>query len=174
MASEERFGFAIDQLDLRPDHRVLEVGCGHGVAASSIAARLDAGSYVGIDRSPKMIAAARRRLASELAAGRAELHCATFAEAALDSRRFDRIFAARVVAMTRETELRLAAELLDAGGMLVLAFDAPGQEPSRDLIDATIANLATVGFGEPELTRYEGEAQVVVCVRAVRGRATDR
>ena len=166
MSSEERFRFAIEQLDLRPEHRVLEVGCGHGVAASAIVDGLASGSYVGLDRSPKMITAAERRLAVAMAEGRAELRCASFAEAELDSLRFDRIFAARVVAMTRKPELSLASRLLVPGGAVVLAFDAPGQEPSEDLIAATRANLALAGFGEPELTRYEGDRQVVVCVRA--------
>jgi cyclopropane fatty-acyl-phospholipid synthase-like methyltransferase len=169
MSSEERFRFAIEQLDLQPHHRVLEVGCGHGVAGTAIAERLATGTYVGVDRSAKMIAAAERRLASEIAGGRATLHCATFADADLDSIRFDRIFAARVVAMTREPELTRAAQLLEPGGVVVLAFDAPGQEPSPELIAATTANLAATGFREPELTRYEGSGQVVVCVRAATG-----
>ena len=58
--------------------------------------------------------------------------------------------------------------------MVVLAFDAPGQEPSPELIAATKTHLATAGFGEPELTRYDTNGQVVVCVRAARGRVTGR
>ena len=168
MSSEARFRFAIDQLDLQPHHRVLEVGCGHGVAASAIADRLSGGYYLGVDRSPKMIASAERRLAGALAEGRAELTCTSFADAVLDSRHFDRIFAARVVAMTRTPELTIAARLLAPDGVLVMAFDAPGQEPSPELIAATTTNLAATGFGEPELTRHESDGQVVVCVRTGR------
>ena len=41
----------VTQLPLRPTDRVLELGCGHGVAATAICDRLQGGTYHGIDRS---------------------------------------------------------------------------------------------------------------------------
>lgn len=48
-------------LAFRGDERLLDVGCGDGFITRSIAARLPDGSVVGVDASPRMIAAAQDR-----------------------------------------------------------------------------------------------------------------
>lgn len=47
------------QLSFAGDERVLDVGCGDGYITRAIAARLPAGAVLGLDASPRMIAAAR-------------------------------------------------------------------------------------------------------------------
>ena len=83
---------------------MLEIGCGHGVAATLVCDRLDGGQYTAVDRSPKMIAAARRRNAAHVEAGRAEFLVAHLEELDLGQRRFDKIFAARVGLFHREPD----------------------------------------------------------------------
>src|SRR5918994_4848660 len=100
----ERLRSVVEQLDIRPDERVLEIGCGHGVAATLVCERLDGGAYTAVDRSPKMIAAARRRNARHVAAGRAEFLVMPLEALELGTRRFDVIFAARVGLFHREPE----------------------------------------------------------------------
>lgn len=48
----------LDGLEFRGDEALLDVGCGDGFITRSIAARLPDGSVLGIDASPRMIAAA--------------------------------------------------------------------------------------------------------------------
>jgi ubiquinone/menaquinone biosynthesis C-methylase UbiE len=123
----ERLRAIVEQLDIRPDDRVLEIGCGHGVAATFVCERLDGGILVAVDRSPKMIAAAARRNARFVADGRAEFLVARLEELDLGERRFDRIFAVRVGLFHREPERAraLAERWLAPGGSLSAFFDAP-------------------------------------------------
>jgi ubiquinone/menaquinone biosynthesis C-methylase UbiE len=123
----DRLRRVVEQLDVRPDDRVLEIGCGHGVAATFVCERLETGTYTAIDRSPKMIAAAARRNAASVQAGKAEFLVATFEELDLGDRRFDKVFAVRVGLFHREPERAhaLAARWLAPGGTLLPVFDPP-------------------------------------------------
>jgi ubiquinone/menaquinone biosynthesis C-methylase UbiE len=123
----ERLRSIVEQLDIRPDDRVLEIGCGHGVAASLVCERLDGGRLTAIDRSPKMIAAATRRNAAYVKAGKAEFLVAALEEVDLGDRRFDKVFAARVGLFHREPERAhgLAERWLAPGGTVFAFFDAP-------------------------------------------------
>src|SRR4051794_32810462 len=71
--ASERFVWAVDTLEVRPADRLLEGGCGHGVAISPGCERLTTGTITAIDRSPKMIEMAARRNHEHVDAGRAVL-----------------------------------------------------------------------------------------------------
>jgi ubiquinone/menaquinone biosynthesis C-methylase UbiE len=115
----------VERLQLRPADRVLEIGCGHGVAASLVCERLGGGAYTAVDRSPGMIAAAARRNARHVAAGRAEFLVMALEALDLGARRFDVAFAARVGLFHREPERArgLVEPWLVAGGRLVTLYD---------------------------------------------------
>jgi ubiquinone/menaquinone biosynthesis C-methylase UbiE len=124
----ERLRAIVERLDIRPRDRVLEIGCGHGVAATFVCERLDGGILVAVDRSPKMIAAAAQRNARFVEAGRAEFLVAALEDLDLGDRRFDKIFAVRVGLFHREPERArgLAEPWLAPGGSIEAFFDPPG------------------------------------------------
>ena len=123
----DRLRAAVEALDVQPGDRVLEVGCGHGVAASFVCERLDGGHLVAVDRSPKMIEAATRRNIEHVRDGRAEFLVAHLESLDLGDRRFDKVLAVRVGLFHREPERahELAARWLAPGGTLHAVFDPP-------------------------------------------------
>jgi ubiquinone/menaquinone biosynthesis C-methylase UbiE len=123
----ERLRTIVERLDPRPGDRVLEIGCGHGVAATFICERLDGGSYVGVDRSAKMVDAAAKRNAEHVEAGTAEFVVAKLEDLDLGDRRFDTVLAVRVGLFHREPERAhaLAERWLAPGGTVLAVFDAP-------------------------------------------------
>jgi ubiquinone/menaquinone biosynthesis C-methylase UbiE len=123
----ERLRAVVEQLDIRPDDRVLEIRCGHGVAATLVCERLDGGHLTAIDRSAKMIEAARRRNAAYVAAGKAEFLVAELEGLDLGERRFDKVFAVRVGLFHREPDRArsLVEHWLASGGEVFSFFDPP-------------------------------------------------
>jgi ubiquinone/menaquinone biosynthesis C-methylase UbiE len=123
----ERLRSIVEQLNIRPSDRVLEIGCGHGVAATLVCERLESGHLTAIDGSEKMIEAAKRRNAEQVEAGKAEFIVATLEDLDLGDRRFDKIFAIRVGLFHRDPDRArgLAERWLSPGGEVVSFFDAP-------------------------------------------------
>jgi ubiquinone/menaquinone biosynthesis C-methylase UbiE len=125
VAAAERLVWAVETLGVRPDDRLLEVGCGHGVAVSLVCERLAGGSILGIDRSAKMIEMAARRNAAHVAAGRAAFQVAALHEADLGDARFDLVFAIHVPVLLRgdpRRELAVVRSRLAPGGRFALPF----------------------------------------------------
>jgi len=127
----DRLRAVVEQLNIQPDDRVLEIGCGHGVAATLVCERLQGGRLTAIDRSPKMIEAAKRRNAAHIQAGKAEFLVMRLEEMDLGEQRFDKVFAARVGLFHREPKRArsLAEKWLAPGGEVFSFYDPPS--PSK-------------------------------------------
>ena len=65
--------WAVQLLDVQPTDRVIELGCGPGVAIAALATRAIRGLVVGVDHSQVMIGQARRRNRAAIQAGRVRL-----------------------------------------------------------------------------------------------------
>src|SRR5271165_2494157 len=69
-ATMEALGLdVLARLELKGDELVVDAGCGSGRITEALLERLPGGRVIGLDESPSMIEAARRRLGD-----RAELH----------------------------------------------------------------------------------------------------
>src|SRR4051812_30621546 len=131
--ASERFVWAVDTLEVRPADRLLEVGCGHGVAVSLVCERLTTGTITAIDRSAKMISVATRRNGEHVDAGRAVLEAVALEDVDLGDRRFDKVFAFNVAPFWQQPEAALGAvrEHLAPDGAVYIFWDARHSTPER-------------------------------------------
>jgi SAM-dependent methyltransferase len=131
--ASERFVWAVDTLEVRPADRVLEIGCGHGVAVSLICERLRTGTITAIDRSPKMINMAKRRNREHIDSGRAVLEATALEDADFGDRRFDKIFAFNVAPFWLQPKAAIGAvqEHLSRKGTVYIFWDARHSAPER-------------------------------------------
>ena len=123
----ERLRGVVDQLAIRPHDRVLEIGCGQGVAATMVCQLLSTGTLTAIDRSTKMVEAATRRNAVHVASGKAEFLIASLEDMNLGDRRFDLVFAVRVGLFQRDPERAhaLLQPWLAPGARVRTFYDVP-------------------------------------------------
>ena len=124
-------------LPLRPGMRILEIGCGPGVAARLIVAEIESVYVLGIDRSAKAIAQARARSVKELAAGRLEFRHVAAEDFTLPpgDPPFEMAFAMRVGALDgrhpdagARVLARITAALTPTGRLFI-----DGGDPTREL-----------------------------------------
>ncbi len=174
--ASRRIRWVVDQLDIRPGIRVLEVGCGHGVALALVCERLEGGTAVGVDRSPRMIDAASRRNAAHVATGTARFMTAELDQAGLDGERFDLVLAIRFPPLLRgrtaET-LAVLRSLLAADGTLCVAEQPPAAGQAAALGETLASRLERSGFAVRAVVVEDAE-RPSVCVTAQAGRRASR
>lgn len=157
----ERISWAYQLIDVRGTEKVLEIGCGPGVAVDLVAASLTTGHITGIDRSATAIARAQQRTAAHIASGRVTLLHTTLAGLALPARSIDTAFAINVnVFWTTQAdqELHVLATVLDPAGTLHLIYETP-EGPSNRAITRAEENLRRHGFTTS--TRTQGRLGTV-------------
>lgn len=126
-AMRNRIPAFIQSMNVRPTDRVLEIGCGHGVAATLICRVLTSGCYVGLDRSRVMIEVASTRNLEFVGQGKAEFLLGALETFDFGRRKFDKVVAMRVGLFHREPERarRLVESCLASGGEIFVQYDEP-------------------------------------------------
>lgn len=168
----ERLTWAVDRLDPRPTDRVLEIGCGPGVAAALICERLTSGHLTAIDRSSIAIARARLRLRDHLATGRATLVRTSLADATLPRRRFDRVLAVNVNVfwIGPDAELEVLVPAMKPNGVLCLVYQPPPGSPIDRAAATCRRHLEVHGFQRIEIESEAGARGRLYCISARRPR----
>jgi len=136
----------LEQAEVRPGHRVLDVGCGTGTLAILVKTECPEAGVVGLDGDPKALAVARRKVAE--AGVDVKLDEGLACELPYPDASFDRVFSSLVLHhLTREHKRRTLAEILrvlaPGGTFHLLDFGRP--------VSAWERALARIAFRSPEV-----------------------
>jgi len=154
-----RSRWAVELLDLQPGERLLEVGCGPGVAIAAAATRCNA--VVGVDRSAVMIGQARRRNDGAVRAGRVELVTAPVEDLPDFDTPFDKVLAVNTVGHWDDPLDGLTAlrRVLRSGGRIAVVTQprSAGATAADSLAaaDTTTGLLGEAGFDDVRIETLE-------------------
>jgi ubiquinone/menaquinone biosynthesis C-methylase UbiE len=162
----------IEQANLAPGHRVLEIGCGTGTLATMIKRQYPNIEVVGLDPDPSALARARRKSARAAVSIRFDQGFAD--ELPYSEACFDRVFSSfmfhHLHAELREKTLREVRRVLAVGGSFHLIDLARPEERAagrwarlvysspqlKDNMDSRILSLLSqVGFARPTKAKEE-------------------
>lgn len=173
----------VELLGIDSEDRVIEIGCGPGVALAAAAGRASRGMAVGIDPSEVMVAQARRRCHAAIRAGRAEVRCAPAARLPFADATFTCAFSVNALPhwpSAREgfAELR---RVLQPGARMVIALrkqrEGGGADPhahgaTEAGIAALCATLGDLGFRAVESNDHELGRETLVTIVGIAPQTT--
>ena len=166
MAVAERIRWAVDLLDVEPDDRIVEVGCGAGVAATLIAERLQSGQLVAIDRSAKMVAQTQKRNQKFVDSGKLRVLRATIQDARPGAANFNKVLAINVNFSLHEPlqDLRAIRSWLNADGRLYLVLHPPVEHKARDYPATLQPLLEGAGLQVVDIVFEQLRGSLAVCI----------
>jgi trans-aconitate methyltransferase len=168
-----RSRWTVDLLHIDLDDRVLEIGCGPGVALQHVARRLLSGIVVGIDHSPVMIKQATRRNREAIAAGRVLVRVGPIEDVGAVGGPFTRIFSANVIQFMPDKTafFRLLYAKLAPGGIVATTYQPRNKNPTRAdalaMADQISAAMTSAGFATIHVEERDFKP-LAVCVIGVR------
>lgn len=131
--------------EIKPSHKVLDLACGTGVLARSVAGQLQDGSVTGVDPNPGMLAVAKRSAPNiEWLQGSAE-------ELPFDNDTFDIVVSqfGLMLFSSPKTALKEMKRVLKAGGYLLIAvFDSIHKMPAYEMMADLFERKVNRSVGE--------------------------
>jgi SAM-dependent methyltransferase len=157
--------WTVNLLDIQPTDHVLEIGFGPGIAVEEAARRASQGQVAGVDFSRAMVAAARRRNAEAVRAGRVDLRHGDAAHLPFADASFNKGYGIHSIYFWPEplAALREACRVLEPSGTFILTVlpkakwdpenpDAAGTPECRPYSgDELAALLVQAGFSSPRI-----------------------
>jgi SAM-dependent methyltransferase len=147
-----------DQLSLRGDERVLDLGCGRGAVLLLAAQRLTTGRAVGVDlwrsrdQSGNAADATRRNAVAEGVADRVELHTADMTALPLEDGSFDLVVSSLAIhniwgSAGRQKAIDEAVRVLRPGGRLMIADIWATRHYQPGLVALGMSDVTRRGLG---------------------------
>jgi cyclopropane fatty-acyl-phospholipid synthase-like methyltransferase len=164
--------WTVDLLDPASGERVLEIGCGPGVALKLVLSRASV-TATGVDHSALMIAQARRRNAKAARAGRLTLIQGTVDDIPATADPFDKAFSINVIQFVDQAAFaaRMHA-LLKQGGTLATTYQPRHAKATRadalKMAEKLTRIFAAAGFENIRREEIDLKPVPAVCVVAQR------
>jgi SAM-dependent methyltransferase len=142
-SNRRRNAWTVEQLDIRPEDRVLEIGYGPGLGIRDAAQRASRGRVVGVDHSALMHRQARRRNRRAVKNGRVVLRHGTL-DVLAGEEKFDKAFGVNVVMFWPDpvASLRQLGCLLAPGATIALTMQPRGANVSNEDSDRSGERMA--------------------------------
>lgn len=165
--------WTVDLLDPVSGERVLEIGCGPGVALGLVLSRATV-SATGVDHSALMIAQAQRRNAKAVRAGRLTLMQGTIDDIPAAAGPFDKAFSINVIQFVDQAAFAARMQaLLKRGGTLATTYQPRHTKATRadalKMADKLTRILTAAGFENVRTEEIDLKPVPAVCVVAQRG-----
>jgi len=168
-SNRERAQWTLDLLNISPADRVLEVGCGPGIALAAATRMAPRGVVVGIDHSDVMVRQAMRRNARAVRDGRVRVHLSSAEQLPFFDHPFDKIFAINSVHFWKDPVQSIAnlRRLLAPGGVLALTLQPRSRNATAETTtiigQELMAKLQRAGFTSCRLELRAIKHVVVAC-----------
>jgi arsenite methyltransferase len=116
--------FVMEKLDLRPDDRALDVGCGGGYLLERMSAVIDGSRLAGVDRSQDMIRFCEKRFHSKIFDNKMVFQCASAEKIPFPEESFDKISTVNMIFYVSDLPRALGEmhRVLRPGGRLAVCF----------------------------------------------------
>lgn len=163
----------VDLMQLKPASRVLEIGCGPGLALCHCADVVTEGRIVGLDHSSVMINQARARLRRHGLSNRVELRVGRI-EAGDRCGIFDRVYSLNVIQFVSDKQAFFGAvfDCLAVGGQCLTTYQPRLEYDHRGAADrmarALEAAMQSVGFEDIARIDLEAGHSEAICVLGLR------
>jgi ubiquinone/menaquinone biosynthesis C-methylase UbiE len=160
--------WTVDLIDPQSGQRVLEVGCGPGVALELCLSRMSV-KAVGVDHSQLMIAQASRRNTTAMRAGRLQLIEGTINDVPGDLAPFDKLFSINVIQFVdRPAFIARTKALLKPGGTFAATYQPRHAKATRAnalaMAGQLTAMLSAAGFAQVRTEEIDLKPVPAVCV----------
>ena len=121
-------GWALDILDVRPESRVLDIGCGGGRTLMRMAEKATEGKLTGVDYSDVSVALSREMNSEAVSSGRMEIVKASVSSLPFEDNSFDRIITVESFYFWSDpqNDLKEVFRVLDKGGRFLITADIHG------------------------------------------------
>jgi ubiquinone/menaquinone biosynthesis C-methylase UbiE len=174
-SNRERNRWTVELIAPEENARVLEIGCGPGLALAATCERVTVGRIVGVDHSPLMLAQAAKRNRQAIETGRLQLHLGGLDSLAALNPDFDVAYSINVAMFWRDrpSALRAIHRVLRPHGRLATTYQ-PRHRGAKSadafkFAEQLRGDMSTLGFTDLRIEQLALHPLPAVCVLTRRG-----